>query len=151
MKEGFKTVNEILKEVAAEEGMTQKEIRDIWAHQKEYIKIQMEKEEVYAIFLPYIGTLSLNVKQFYNEIKGKSRNFYANFIHKVDKLLQHEKYGEFTNSHKRVTGVNRLTRHIIKNYITEENKSKKLIDHKKCWGIITKYSNGTLNKIKQDE
>lgn len=146
MKEGYKTVDEILLEVAKEEGMTLKETKDLWNHQKEYIKKQMEKEDVYSIFLPFIGTLSLNVKQYIKEVKGKKKSFYANFISKVEKLLNHENYLEYNNSHKRVTGVNRLARYIVSKYITEEVKSKKIIEHKKCWEVIGKYSNGSFNK-----
>jgi hypothetical protein len=148
MKEGFKTVEEILLEVAKDEGMTLKEVNDVWKHQKVYIKKQMEKEGVYSIFLPSIGTLSLNVKQYTKEIKGKAKSFYKDFINKVEKLLQHEKYSEFGNAHKKVTGVNRLARYIIGHYDTGIKRTKKIIEHKNCWDIITKYSNGAFEKNK---
>lgn len=146
MKEGFRSIEDILIEVGEEEGMSFKEMNDIWEHQKKYIKKQMDSEEVYAILLPFIGTLSLNVKQFTKQLKGKTRSFYKNFISKVDKLQQHENYSEFGNSHKRITGVNRLTRYIINKYNTEIIKSKRLLVHNKCWSIIEKYSNGIYEK-----
>lgn len=146
MKEGFKSIDEILKEVAEDEGMTFEEVKDLWDHQKNYIKKQMDTEGVYAIFLPYIGTLSLNVKQFSKELTNKTRDTYRNFINKVAKLKDHEKYTKFDNAHKKVTGVNRLARYIVNNYQTGIEISKKLLAHNKCWNIITKYSNKGYEK-----
>jgi hypothetical protein len=148
MKEGFKTVEEILLEVAKEEGMTLKEVKDVWDHQKVYIKKKMEQENVYSIFLPSIGTLSLNVKQYTKEIKGKARSFYKDFINKVDNLVKHDNYSEYKNAHKKITGVNRLARYIVAHYETGIAKSKKILEHKKCWEIISKYSNGAFKKNK---
>jgi len=149
MEEGFKTVDQILIEIAKEEGMSLKEVRDIWSHQKIYIKKQMEKEAVYSIFIPYIGTLSLNVKQYTKEIKGKAKIFYKEFIEKVEKLKVHANYSEYANSHNRITGVNRIARYIIAHYETGVLKSKKILEHKKCWEIISKYSNGAFKKNKE--
>ena len=132
MKEGFRSVDEILAEVAKDEGMSMAEIRDVWSHQKKYIKKLMDTEGVYSIFLPCIGTLSLNVKQFNKEIRGKTRSFYKNFIDKAANLLEHEDYTMYENSHKKVTGVNRLARYIITNYHTGIEKSKNIIVHTKC-------------------
>lgn len=146
MKEGFKTVDEILAEIGEEEGMSLKEMKDLWGHQKKYIQKQMDTEGVYAIFLPYIGTLSINVKQFTKEIKNKTRSIYKDFIDKVFNLKNHENYTKFGNAHKRVTGVNRLTRYIISNYYTGIEKSKNILINNKCWSIIEKYSNGGYKK-----
>jgi len=146
MKEGFKSVKEILKEVAEDEGMTWTEIEDVWLHQKSYIKKQMEEEEVYSILIPFIGTLSLNVKQYIKEIKHKNRKFYKNFIDKVEKLKLHEKYSKYANSHKKTTGIHRLVKYIVKNFNVEDYKKEYLATHRQCWDIISKYSNGVLKK-----
>lgn len=146
MKDGFKSIEDILDEVAEEEGLSRREIKDIYRHQKRYINKQMEKEDVYAIFIPFIGTLSLNVKQAEKEIRGKKRNVYSSFIKKVSKLKKHENYSEYSNSHKRVTGVNRLARYIMNHYDTGVEKIKRLIPHKKCWDVIEKYSNNKFTK-----
>lgn len=141
MKEGFRTLKEIIQEVAdEEEHFSYKDIEDIWIHQREYTKKCMEQEGVYAIFLPYIGTLSLNIKQAKKEILGKSKIFYKNFLDKIEKLKQHPNYTENGNTHKKVTGVNRLARSIIRRFETGI-KEKRLIKHKECWTIIEKYSN----------
>lgn len=149
MNEGYKSISDIVKEVAEEEGMTHSEVRDVWEHQKRYVKTQMETEGVYAIFLPFIGTLSLNTKQFSKEIKNKIRKTHSLIIDKVEKLSKHSNYTKYKNSHKRVTGVNRLARYIIRHYETGIDKNKKLIAHKKCWKTIYKYSNN--NFIKKQE
>ena len=146
MKDGFKSIEEILEEVGAEEGMSIEEMRDIWEHQKTYTKKRMEEEGVYAIFLPFIGTLSLNVKQFKKQLKGKTRSLHENFIRKTKSLLEDENFGQYNNSHKKITGVNRLARYIIKSYHTGIDKSKRLLVHTKCWDIIEKYSNGAFEK-----
>tara|TARA_R110002012_G_scaffold119169_2_gene268160 strand:- start:161 stop:604 length:444 start_codon:yes stop_codon:yes gene_type:complete len=146
MKEGYRSLKEILKEVGEEEGLSMKEINDIWLHQKTYIKKSMEMEGVYSILLPFIGTLSLNVKQYAKEIKGKKREFYDNFTKKVEELKKHPNYSQYENAHKRVTGVNRLARYIISKYDTGLKKNKKLIVKSKCWKIIEKYSNGVFEK-----
>ena len=52
MEEGFKTIQEILKEVAEDEGMTKRQIKDLWSHHKSYIINQMKSPEVYAIHIP---------------------------------------------------------------------------------------------------
>lgn len=150
MREGFKSIKEILKEVAEDEGMTWTEIEDLWLHQKNYVKKQMEKEDVYAIFIPFIGTLSLNVKQYVKEIKHKNRKFYKNFINKVEKLKIHENYTKYGNSHKKTTAIHRLVNYIIDKFEIEESKKETLIIHKKCWDIISKYSNGVLKKKTDD-
>jgi hypothetical protein len=146
MKDGYKSINEILKEVAEEEGMPLKEIIDLWKHQKTYIKKLMDAPNIFAIFLPYIGTLSLNVKQYTKEIKNKSRSLHSGFIDKVAILKTHPEYSQFGNSHKRVTGVNRLTRYIIRTYETGLKRSNRIIEHTKCWDIISKYSNDIYKK-----
>lgn len=146
MKEGFKTINEILREVAKEEDMSWAEIEDVWLHQKNYILKQMEEKEVYAIFIPSIGTLSLNVKQFIKEIKYKNKEFYQKIIHKAEGLKKNKNYTKYGNSHKKTTGVHRLVKYIVNNFEVEEIKKRKLVLHKKCWEIISKYSNGILKK-----
>lgn len=146
MEEGFKSIDEILEEVAKEEKMTKSEIRDLWNHQKIYTQKQMDKEGVYAIFLPFIGTLSLNIKQYTKELRRKKRNVYKTLTNKVIKLKEHENFSKHSNSHKRVIGVNRLTRYIINHYHTGLHKSKKILKHEKCWDVITKYSNGVFKK-----
>ena len=146
MKEGFKTINEILLEVAEEEGMSWTEIEDVWLHQKSYIVKQMDKKEVYAIFIPSIGTLSLNVKQFIKEIKYKNKEFYQNFIDKVKNLKENKNYTKYGNSHKKTTGIHRIVKYIVTNFEVEEIKKRKLVLHKKCWELISKYSNGILKK-----
>lgn len=149
MKEGFKSIEEILKEVGEEEGLSLTEMKDVWEHQKKYVEKQMNEEGVYAIFLPFIGTLCLNVKQFKKELRGKTREFYKDFIDKVEKLVNHENYKEFSNPHKKVTGINKLTRYIVKNYETGIDRSKNLIVRTKCWEIISKYSNKVFEKRKE--
>ncbi len=146
MKEGFKNVKDILKEVAEEEGLSVKEINDLWRHQKIYIKKQQSLKGVYSIFLPFIGTLSLNVKQAEKEIKGKSKEFYKEFLEKIKLLKLHPNYREYSNAHKKVTGVNRLARYVIRNYDTGIEKTKKILLHKQCWDIISKYSNKIFKK-----
>lgn len=150
MKEGFKSVDEILLEVAKEEGLSIREIKDIWRHQKVYVKKRMEQEGVYAIFIPYIGTLSLNIKQYTKEVKGKTKTFYKDFIDKVKLLITHEEYSMYKNAHKKITGVSRLARYIINHYNTGLKKSRSIIEHKKCWDIISKHSNGAFEKNKEE-
>lgn len=146
MKEGFKSIDEILAEVGKEEGMSLREMKDLWGHQKKYIQKQMDTEGVYAIFLPYIGTLSVNVKQYAKEIKNKTRSVYKSFIDKVASLKKHKNYTKSANAHKKITGVNRLARHIITNYHTGLERSKNILVHYKCWDIIAKYSNRGYEK-----
>lgn len=146
MKEGFKSVKEILLEVAEDEGMTWTEIEDVWLHQKKFIKDKMEEEEVYSIFIPFIGTMSLNVKQYIKEIKYRNKDFYSKFISKVEKLKNHKNYTKYGNSHKKTTAFHRLVSYIIDKFEVEENKKYTLLAHKKCWELISKYSNGVLKK-----
>ena len=146
MKEGFKSINEILLEVAEEEGMTEREIKDLWKHQIKYTQQQMDTDGVYAIFLPFIGTLSLNVKQLTAELKGKNKRKHKKIINKVENLKNHENYTKYRNSHKKITGVNRLARYIISKYKTGLDRSKNLLTRHKCWEIISKYSNGNFEK-----
>ncbi len=151
MKEGYKSIEEILIEVGEEEGLSLPEMKDIWEHQKKYTQEQMDTDGVYAIFFPFIGTLSLNTKQVYKELKGRPRILYKSIIDKVDDLVKHVKYTKYVNVHKRVIGVNRLTRYIVKTYHTNIDKSKRLLMHTDCWNIIEKYSNGALKKKSKDE
>lgn len=146
MQEGFKSIKEILYEVAEEEGMSWTEIEDVWLHQKKYINKKMEEPDVYAIFLPFIGTLSLNIKQYIKGIKHKNRKFYKDFIEKVEKLKKHENFGKYANAHKKSTAIHRLAAYIIDKFVVEEEKKKVLVTHKKCWDLISKYSNGALKK-----
>lgn len=149
MKEGVRTIEEILIEIGKEEGMSLSEMKDIWKHQRDYVNKQMDTEGVYAIFLPYIGTLSLNIKQYTKEVRGKTKSIYQDFINKANSLVKHENYQQFSNSHKRITGVNRLARYIIKNYHTGIERSKRIIVSSKCWEIIEKYSNSSFEKRKE--
>ena len=80
------------------------------------------------------------------EIKNKSRELHSNFINKVATLEAHTEYSQFGNSHKRVTGVNRLARYIIRTYETGIKRSNKILEHVKCWDIIFKYSNDGYEK-----
>lgn len=145
MKEGYKTIDEILKEVAKEEGISLKEVEDIWKHQESYAKKQMDKEGVYAIFLPFIGTLSLNTSQYSKEIKGRIRGLYKTIVNKVSKLKKHENYGEYANAHKKTTGVKRLASKVIKDFETEVEDSE-VLTNSELWSIVSKYSNGVYSK-----
>lgn len=151
MKEGFRTDEDILREVAKEEGMTIHEIRDVWLHQRKYINKLQEEEGIYAIFLPYIGTLSLNVKQFKKELRYKNKPTYTAFIEKVNKLENDERYKKYGNAHKKTTGIHKLTNYIINNYKTDLIFKKVLAFHKECWSIIEKYSNDVLEKKDKNE
>lgn len=146
MEKGYKSIEEIIREVAEEEGLNFRETRDIWNHQKHYVKKLMETDGIYAIFLPYIGTLSLNVKQFQKEIKTKITDLYKGLVSKIEKLVKHENYSQYSNAHKRITSSNKLARRIISAYDTGHERSKRLLLHKKCWEIIERYSNGQYNK-----
>ena len=87
-------------------------------------KKKMEEEDVYAIFIPFIGTLSLNVKQYIKEIKHKNRKFYKNFIEKVEKLLKHENYTKYGNAHKKTTAIHRLVSYIIDTFDIDEDEEE---------------------------
>ena len=146
MNDGFKDIADILKEVSEDEGMSLREVQDIFRHQKLFVQKNMEDKEVYAIFIPFVGTLSLNIKQAEKEIKGKVRKTYSEFTDKVKNLKKLKGYKEYGNSHKRVTGVNRLARYIKNHYETGEIKPKRIIPHKDCWETIQKYSNNKFKK-----
>ena len=142
MKEGFKTDSDVLIEIAEEEGLSMREVRDLWKHQKNYIKKLMEQDDVYSIRIPFIGTYCLNVKQAKKEKERRKDDLYHKFYDKIEKLLDHPNFNYFKNAHKRVTGVNRLARVIVRHYDTEVKKPRRLMPHKKCWKIIENYSNG---------
>lgn len=144
MKEGFKSIKEILLEVSEDENMSYKEVQDLWIHQREYVKKKMTEDNVYAVYIPYIGTLSLNTAQFDREIKYKNRKVYKKFIDKVTKLKNNVKFTVYGNSHKKTTSVTRLIKYLHKNFIIEYKNRKFYSVHSKCWDIISKYSNGVL-------
>lgn len=146
MKEGFITDDEILKELSKETDFSYSELKDIWIHQREYIKQMMEEEDVYSIFIPHIGTLCLNTKQARLEAKGKIKENYVDFFDKLDRLENHPNYTYYSNPHKKITGVNKLARNIHRNFETGIKRLKKLIPHKKCWDIIENHSNGKYEK-----
>ncbi|MFT6125916.1 MAG: rubrerythrin [Flavobacteriaceae bacterium] len=145
MKEGYKSIEDILKEVGEEEGMSLREMTDIWKHQKAYINKKQEEEGVYAIFIPYIGTLSLNVKQYIAEVRYKNRSYYKDFTEKINKLKSDIRYVKYSNAHKKVIGVHRLIKYIAEKFETEKNLRKwiasKAIER---WELIAKYSNNKL-------
>lgn len=149
MQEGYKSIKEILKEVGEEENLTLNEMNDLWNHHKKYINKKQEESGVYAIFLPYIGTLSLNVKQYKKEIKHKNRTFYSKFSQKVNSLISDPNYKKYSNAHKKVTGVHRLIKYVTENYKTKKPLEYYIEFHKKCWNLIAKYSNDKL-KIKNE-
>lgn len=149
MKEGHKDIKDILKEVGQEVNLSEKEMQDLWEHQKRYINKLQEKEDVFAIFLPYIGTLSLNTRQYKREIKIKNRVFYKNFSAKVKKLMNHENFTMHQNAHKKTTSIHRLTKYILNHYNAEDDMKKTLPFHRKCWNIIAKYSNDVYQKLKK--
>lgn len=146
MKEGHKSIDDILREVAEDEGMNFRQIRDVWKHQKLYIKKKMEQDDVYAIFLPSLGTLCLNTKQYLRERRGKNREYYKTLKEKVERLINHQRYGIYGNAHKKITGVNKIARYVIKHFHTGIEVTRKIIPHKICWPIIEKYSNGGYEK-----
>lgn len=146
MKEGTRYIEDILLEVGEEEGMSKSEMNDLWNHQMAFVKKQAEKEGVYSIFLPYIGTMTLNVKQVLKEMRKRHKRHYLDLIDKVKKLKKHENYTTYNNAHKRVTAANRLARRIIKNYVTDMDKNTRLLFREECWPLISKYSNKILNK-----
>lgn len=150
IKEGYITVKEIIEEISQEEGIPKSQLTDIWKHQKLYTQKLMETEDVFSIFLPFIGHLSLNVKQVKVELKNRSRKVYEKFLNKVKKLEEHDNFTYYGNPHKKVTGVNRLARRIIKRYHTDIVKERKLIPTKLCWRIIENYSNNKYKKKEDD-
>lgn len=146
MNSGVKHINDILKEVAKEEGMSVRAIKDVWKHQLKYTKDQMDNPDVFSIFLPYLGHLSLNVKAFTAHLSGINKKTQPDLIDKVERLKNHENYGMYENAHKRVNASNRLGRMIIRNYQTGIYNSKRLLKDTFCWPLIQKYSNGFLEK-----
>ena len=146
MKEGYCSIEDILKEVGEEEGLTKAEVNDLWKHQKAYINKKQEEEEVYAIFIPFIGTLSLNVKQYALEIKHKNRSYYKNLTVKINSLKNDSNYKKYSNAHKKVTGVHRLLKYITEKFKTEKTLKEYILSYEKRWDIISKYSNNKLEK-----
>ncbi len=146
MKEGYKDIKEILQEVGEEEGMSSREMNDLWKHQIVYTKLMMEKEGVYAILLPYIGSLNINIKQAERELINKKKELYTSFLDKVDKMLNHFKYGKYNNAHKKMTGVNKMAQRIVNYFFTGEVKYKEYIKHDKCYDLIENYSNDKYEK-----
>lgn len=146
MKEGFRDIRDILKEVGEEEGFTYTEMNHLFKHQKHYINKLQEQEGVYAIFFPFLGTYAINVKQAEREIRGKSKNHYAKFLKKIEVLKKHPKYKKNANAHKRVIGLNRIVRYITRTFETGIEPIKFLYPHRKCWDIVQKYSNNFYKK-----
>lgn len=145
MKEGYKSIEDILKEVGEEEVMSQREMNDLWKHQKDYINKKQEEEGVYAIFVPFIGTLSLNVKQYTAEVRSKNKSYYKEFTDKINKLKSDIRYVKYSNAHKKVTGVHRLIKYITEKFETEKNLRKWLASKTtERWELISKYSNNKL-------
>jgi hypothetical protein len=146
VKEGHKDIKDILKEVGDEEGFSEKEMMDLWEHQKRYINKLQDTEDVYAIFLPYLGTLSLNTKQYKRDIKVKNRSFYKDFGDKVKKLMKHKDFTLCQNAHKKTTSVHRLTKYLLRYYDTGLEVKETLKKHNRCWEVIAKYSNNVFKK-----
>jgi len=146
LKEGTRYIQDILHEVAEEEGMSKKEIRDVWNHQKRYIKQLMDKPGIYSIDIPFLGTLCYNTKYFDKFIEKKwKKDKYKGQIQKSKEIKEHSNYTLYSNAHKRVPGVLRMARSIIRRFETGIKK-RKLIAHKKCIQIISNFSNELYNK-----
>ena len=56
-KEGIRYIEDILKEVAKEQGLSEKEVREIWKIHKKYIKQCMNDPNITVINIPYVGLL----------------------------------------------------------------------------------------------
>lgn len=151
MREGFKSIKEILIEVGEEENLSYKEIQDLWIHQREYTKSKMSDDETCAIYIPYIGTLSLNVSTYKKCLKYKNRKVYKNFINKVKNLKENKNYTHFGNAHKKRSSILKLIRYIFKNFKVEEDFKNIFSSTSKCWSIISKYSNNKLSKKETHE
>jgi hypothetical protein len=146
LKEGYKDINEILREVGEEEGLNMNEMKDIWRHQKKYINQKQEEDGVYAIFIPFIGTLTLNVKQYTKEIRHRNKYYYTEFIKKVEKLKNDIRYKKYSNAHKKTIGIHKLVNYITNKFETEKNFRQYVKNPKNCWELISKYSNDKLKK-----
>lgn len=153
MREGYKSIEDILKEVSEDSGIPLSQVKDIWEHQKAYTEKKMEQKDVYAIFFPFIGTLSFNSKKFAKAIKGKPRKVYQKFIDKIEKLKEHYKYNEsiYSNAHKKLTSVDRLAKHVVKEFNTEHAPEKAaFLTNEESWSVIEKHSNEAYEKRKKE-
>lgn len=146
MKDGYKDVDEILLEVAEEEGMTKTEIRDLWKHQRSYVIKQMTTPEIYAIHIPFIGTISLNIKQFKTERKGRNYIHYSDFMDKGRELMNKDDFKKYGNAHKKTSSIHKLINYILKKFETGVEYEEVRNRHHKMWDVIAKYSNGKYNK-----
>lgn len=69
MKEGIRYIEDILKEVSQEEGISYKELKELWNLHIERIKVLMEQEGVHIIHLPKIASLYFSCA--YNKVQNK--------------------------------------------------------------------------------
>lgn len=160
MKDGYKSIDKILEEVWQEEKQRNPKIKlsnikDVWKYNIEYLQHLQEDEETVAIKIPYIGTLSLNLKQFKIEKKGYSKKKYKNFFEKAAKLREDllvikRKDSNYKSVHEKMAGLNRLYKYITRTYDTGATEAVHLVRQRETIETIEKYSNDVYQKREID-
>lgn len=96
MKKGVKYIQDIIKEVAQEEGRSKEEIKELWRIHREFVKDKIEEEDTFILKIPQIGNLfySSSLQRLFN---NKSRGYYSYLDGKslkIDNLIEDAKTKE---------------------------------------------------------
>lgn len=140
LKEGTRDIEDILNEVAMEEGYTKQDVREVFNIHKKYIKHIMEKEDSYKIRLPYFGFLyySTNMaKRYYKTDFFTNKNKTLRKLRKIhsEKYTAFYKYLNFKKSSIKVMYDN-ICKMLGKEITKTSTKEKR--------EIIEKFSNNEL-------
>ncbi len=142
--EGVKYIEDIIKEVAADLGREEKEVREAWKIHIGYIKSLMDKEDSFVITLPRLGNLFYNAflqKNFNSKAKNDIYESLNKKSEKIDNaIIEHSKEKRKTvytyPQGKRSTLYN-LYRSVQWNFL---NKVKSYSSFEKVILLIEEYS-----------
>lgn len=139
-KDGVATLDMIVEEVAEETQFSKREVMDMYRHTINYIKSEMEKEDVFSIRIPFFGVMTYNYKYSMREFKGSNRNkkrsLWKQKQQKVKEFLEDNLTNKATNKKPVLMQYGRV---ISMDYKTKY-KTRKLQPFKQSIDLIENYS-----------
>jgi hypothetical protein len=145
MKSGTRFMSDIISAVAKKNGLSQKDVQEVWDHQKRIVPILMDDEETTRIKIPFVGRLVMST---YLYTKAPAR-INQNVGKKCREIMSDPTYTDMTSRHYQRPNFMKLFRWVNKYYNTGYTP-RLYANPTKCFNTIQQFSNGALEHLKRE-
>ena len=154
LNKGISYIEDILKEVAEEEGYDLGQVKEIWKKHRAYVKELMDDPDVHIIELPHLANLYFNANTA-NHIarekntKKETKSYMKEKAEDIENKIEEDKENNQSSTNYRYPqksrgGIYKLYRNIVRTVLGEKLKGGGYRNNKFLSKLFEDYSNGKL-------